>query len=725
MFARFLRRSPATATRTPTVLQMEAVECGAASLAMVLAYHGRYVPLEELRIQCGVSRDGSKASNVLKAARGYGLAAKGYRKEPAALRSMPLPLVVFWNFNHFLVVEGFGDGEVFLNDPAGGRRRVSDEEFDQSFTGVVLTFERTPGFVPGGERPSVLAALRRRFEGMGAAIAFLVLAGVAMVLPGLLVPAFSGIFVDHVLVAGRHGWLKPLLLGMALTAAMRAALTWLEQYYLLRTQTRLALAGASRFLWHLLHLPVEFYAQRSAGEIGARVALNDRVAHLLSGDLARAVLNMITALFFVALMLAVDAGLAAIVVAFAAANLLVFRATAGRAKELSQRLAIDEGKMMGAAVNGLMSIETLKASGAESDFFARWAGYQARYLGSMQESLRVMLPLRVLPGVLDAVAVVVVLGVGALRVIDGAFTLGTLIAFQTLAASFMAPIKQLAGLGSQLQEAHGDMNRLDDVARYTPDRWASGTPLSSPDPGPRFAGAVTLEGVSFGYSRAEEPLLQDFTLSIRPGQRIAIVGGSGSGKSTVAKLVMGLYQPWTGRVLFDGRPREAYSRDEFAASVAMVDQDIALFSGTIRDNLTLWDPGASDEDLVRAATDACIHDFILSRPGGYDHVLEEGGRNMSGGQRQRLEIARALVGNPSVLVLDEATSALDPATEQEIERNLRRRGCTCIVVAHRLSAVRDCDDILVLARGQLRERGDHEALMEIPDGVYRRLVAME
>lgn len=725
MFAKLLRRPSSAHARTPTVLQMEAVECGAASLAMVLAYHGRYVPLEELRIQCGVSRDGSKASNVLKAARGHGLAAKGYRKEPAALRAMPLPLVVFWNFNHFLVVEGFGDGEVFLNDPAGGRRRVSDDEFDQSFTGVVLTFERTPDFRPGGERPSVLAALRRRFDGMGAAVAFLVLAGVAMVLPGLLVPAFSGIFVDHVLVAGKHGWLKPLLLGMVLTAAMRAALTWLEQYYLLRTQTRLALAGASRFLWHLLHLPVEFYAQRSAGEIGARVALNDRVAHLLSGDLAKAVLNIITAVFFVALMLAVDAGLTAIVVAFAAANLLVFRATAARAQELSQRLAIDEGKMMGAAVNGLMSMETLKASGAESDFFARWAGYQARYLGSMQESLRVMLPLRVLPGVLDSAAVVLVLGVGALRVIDGGFTLGTLIAFQTLAASFMAPIKQLAALGSQLQEAHGDMNRLDDVARYAPDAWATGTPLSTPDPGPRFAGSITLEDVSFGYSRAEEPLLQAFSLSIRPGQRIAIVGGSGSGKSTVAKLVMGLYQPWSGRVLFDGRPREGYSRDEFAASVAMVDQDIALFSGTIRDNLALWDPGASDEDIVRAAIDACIHDFILSRPGGYEHVLEEGGRNMSGGQRQRLEIARALVGNPSVLVLDEATSALDPATEQEIERNLRRRGCTCIVVAHRLSAVRDCDDILVLARGQLRERGTHAALMDIPDGIYRRLVGME
>jgi NHLM bacteriocin system ABC transporter peptidase/ATP-binding protein len=723
--AGLLRPGARHRVRTPTVLQMEAVECGAASLAMVLAWHGRYVPLEELRILCGVSRDGSKASNVLKAARSFGLAAKGFRKEPEALRSMPLPMIVFWNFNHFVVVDGFGEGKVFLNDPGCGRRTVSDEEFDQSFTGVVLTFEATPEFTRGGEKPSVVGALKRRFHGLGPAVAFLVLAGLAMVLPGLLVPAFSGMFVDHVLVGGKHTWLKPLLLGMALTAALRAALTWLEQYYLLRTQTRIALSGASQFLWHLLHLPVEFYAQRSAGEIGARVALNDRVAQLLSGDLAKAALNVLTAVFFIALMLAVDTGLTAIVLVFAVLNLVVFRLTATKARELSQRVAIDEGKMMGAAVNGLMSMETLKASGAESDFFGRWAGYQAKYLSSMQESLRVMLPLRVLPGALDTLAAVLVLGAGALSVIHGQFSVGTLIAFQTLAASFMKPIKELAGLGSQLQEAHGDMNRLDDVARYAPDAWATRTALAGGEPRPRFDGAVTLDRVTFGYSRAEEPLLQDFSLTLRPGERVAIVGGSGSGKSTVAKLVMGLYQPWRGQVLFDGQPREAYSRYEFASSVAMVDQDVALFSGTIRDNLSLWDPGVSDEDLVRAASDACIHEFILSRPGGYDHVLEEGGRNMSGGQRQRLEIARALVGNPRVLVLDEATSALDPATEQAIESNLRRRGCTCVIVAHRLSAVRDCDEIVVLSHGQLAERGTHEALMGKPGGAYHRLVSME
>lgn len=704
---------------------MEAVECGAASLGMVLAWYGRFVPLEELRVRCGVSRDGSKASNILKAARAFGLAAKGYKKEPAELRQIRLPVIVFWNFNHFVVVDAFGEDKVYLNDPAYGRREVSAEEFDQSFTGVVLTFEPTDEFAPGGEPPSVIAALKRRFTNLRPALVYLVLTGLALVIPGLLIPTFAGMFVDRILVDGMHSWLKPLLLGMVLTAILRAGLTWLEQYYLLRTQTKIALATASKFFWHLLHLPVEFYSQRSAGEIGARVSLNDQVAELLSGDLAQALLSIMTAVFFIGLMLYVDVGLTAISLVFAAANLWALKLISERARDLGQRVAVERGKLDGTAINGLLTMETLKASGGESDFFAKWAGHQTKYLNVMQESARIMLPLQVLPAALTAIANILILGIGSLRVIEGDFSVGTLVAFQSLAASFMAPVGRLAGLGAKLQEAHGNMNRLDDVMHYTPDAWATKTPLVSESPNAKLKGLVEVQGATFGYSRAEAPLLLDFSLTLRPGERVAIVGASGCGKSTIAKLVMGLYQPWSGDVLFDGKPREAYSRYEFASSVSMVDQDISLFEGTIRHNITLWDKSIPEPDIIRAAHDACIHDFIVSCPGGYDHLLDEGGRNMSGGQRQRLEICRALATNPRILVLDEATSALDPATEKQIEDNLRRRGCTCLVIAHRLSAIRDCDRIVVLSAGRMVEQGTHQSLMAQKSGWYRRLIAEE
>ncbi|MEI6414471.1 MAG: NHLP family bacteriocin export ABC transporter peptidase/permease/ATPase subunit [Pseudomonadota bacterium] len=714
--------------RTPTILQMEAVECGAACLAMVLGYHGRFVSLEELRLLCGVTRDGSKASNLIKAAESFGMIARGFRKEPAGLRTVPLPAILFWNFNHFVVLEGFSQsqGQAYLNDPALGPRVVDEVEFDESFTGVVLTFQPGPDFKPGGSRYSVIAALRRRFHGLHTAIAYLILVGLALVVPGLIIPIFSSVFVDQFLVGGQTGWLRPLVTGMFLTALLRMALTWLESYYLLRVETHIALSSASRFFWHVLRLPVAFYTQRSPGEISGRVGLNDRVASLLSGDLARAWLSVTTLVFFALLMALYNLPLTLLSIAVLSLNLLALQLMARRSKELSQRLSIDGGKLMAALMNGLQIMETVKASGGEAELFSRWTGYQAKYLLSEQAIAQVALWLGAIPGFLTSLNNLLILGVGGLLVVDGQLSLGQLVAFQSLATSFMGPVNSLVELGYKLQEATGDMKRLDDVMQYPLDPWLARPPLGDAPDGeavPKLDGLVELHDVEFGYSRTDPPLICEIRLTLRPGERIAVVGPSGCGKSTLSKLVMGLYEPWRGEILFDGQPRAAFGRYVFSNSVAMVDQDIVLFEGSVRDNLTLWDPSIAEADLLRAAKDACIDEVIQARPGGFDAPVEGSGHNFSGGQRQRLEIARALAGNPCVLVLDEATSAIDPATEQAIDANLRRRGCACLVIAHRLSTIRDADEILVMDCGRIVERGTHESLSRIENGFYWTLLS--
>ncbi len=719
--------------RTPTILQMEAVECGAASLAIVLGYFGRLVPLEELRVECGVSRDGSKASNVLKAARKYGLVAKGFKKEPADLKSMPVPMIVHWNFNHFLVLEGFQDGKAFLSDPASGPKAVSEEEFDQSFTGVALTFERGADFTPGGESTGLVGPLRRRLRGLAPALAYAVLAGVALLIPGLVAPTFTKVFIDEVLVKGLTSWLRPLLLLMGITAAVTFVLTALQQHYLIRFENRLSLGTSSRFFWHTLRLPVEFFTQRYAGEIGNRVAINDKIAKLLSGDLATTALNFMVIAMYALLMLQYDVVLSFVSLVTAVANMAALRWVSSRRTVLSQRLQQDRGKLMGAAMGGLQTIETLKAGGSESDFFARWSGYQAKVLNGFQELQLTTQFLSAVPPFLMAVNTALILGVGGLRVMDGHLTMGMLVAFQSLMLAFLSPVNRLVSLGGQLQEVKGDLTRLDDVLRAKTDPGLVDAPAETEAARApavftgrsRLDGYLELRDVSFGYSRLDPPLIENFGLSLRPGNRVALVGGSGSGKSTVAKLVAGLYEPWSGEILFDGMPRRAIPRQVLINSVAVVDQDISMFEGSIRENLTLWDRTVPDNHMVEAAKDAAIHDDLTARVGGYGAPLEEGGRNFSGGQRQRMEIARALVLNPRILVLDEATSALDPTTEKQIDENLRRRGCTCLIVAHRLSTIRDCDEIIVLSKGKVVQRGTHEQMAAQAGEPYARLIASE
>ncbi len=691
---------------------------------MVLGYYGAWVSLEELRLACGVTRDGSKASNLLKAARNYGLSAKGFKKEPADLASLPVPSIIHWNFNHYLVFEGSRRGKVYLNDPASGPRVVSQAELDASYTGVVLAFEPTPEFQKRGSKPSAFRAIRARLAGSEAGLSFVILASLLMVIPGIAIAGFAKIFIDNILIAEDEDWLVPLVLCVLGAALFQGVLTWLQQKYLLRLESRLALSMASKFFWRLLHLPMSFFQQRHVGDLSDRMAANDRVAALVSGQFATNVMNLTTVVFYAAAIAAFDGMLGFIAVAMASLNVLTLRAVNRSREDNSRALLSEGGKLMGATVASIRSAETLKASGMEDDSFTKWAGYQAKMLERQRMLGLSTAALTASPALMSSLTTAAILGVGGFRVMEGALSIGAIVAIQTLMAKFNKPIAGLVDLGGQIQRIKGDFARLDDISAYPLER------PRGPHEGTSWTGPATLSGkleirdVSFGYSALEPPLLDGVSIDINPGARIAIVGGSGSGKSTLGRLIVGTLTPWEGEILLDGIPAVETPPALFADTVSYVDQDVFLFAGTVRDNLTLWTNTISEVSLTRALKDALVHDEVMGRSGRLDSRVDEGGVNFSGGQRQRLEIARALVGEPRILVLDEATAALDPVMEKQIDDNLRRRGCTCVIIAHRLSTIRDCDEIIVLKRGRIVERGTHDALMAA-DGEYRRLIGSE
>ena len=726
---------PRTRVKVPSVLQMEETECGAAALGMILAHYGRYVPLEELRTACGVSRDGSKASAMLAAARSYGLVAKGFRRPFEKLGECELPAILFWRFSHWVVLEGFHRGQVIINDPADGRRTVALSEVEQAYSGISLQFTPGPEFEPGGTRQSWVKDLRDRV--LPAKLGFILagIAGLFLVVPGILLPLFTTVFVNDVISSPSPTNLGNLLTAVAVVALLMGLLTLVQQMFLARLQTRLTVSGSFKLVDHLLHLPVQFFTQRFPGVLVGRMDQIDSITALLAGPLVTAAVSLVGLLVYTGVMLLYSPLLTAIGILAAALNIVALAYVSKRRDAANQLQLREESRLSGLGMSTVSAIESIKTTGAEDSAFERWAGFQARYLAANQDMGRLTNLLSVVPTTLSSLTTVLVLTIGGLQVMSGMLTLGILVGFQSLMSSFLTPISDIVNLANQAQTAQGQLVQLNDVLSNAPDEQfakaaTGGVAAASVSAGvgvsanTRLAGALELRNVEFGYARTQKPVISDFSLRIAPGQRVALVGGTGSGKSTIVRLIMGLYEPWTGEVLFDGRPRSAWQRELITTSVSFVDQRIMLFEGTIADNLSLWDRTLPHEELIRAATDAAIHDDIVGRSGGYESHVAESGRNFSGGQRQRMEIARALTLDPSIIVLDEATSALDSETEARIDRNLRRRGVTTLIVAHRLSTIRDCDEIIVLDAGRIVARGTHDELLAA-GGLYTSLVAAE
>lgn len=704
--------------RVPVILQQELVECGAACLAMVLAFHGRWVPLEELRRQCGVSRDGSNAADILRAAREYGLEARGDRREVGELaRLAGNPAIVYWNFNHMVVLAGVSARGVHLVDPASGRRVVSHEEFDRSYTGVVLTFDRDDAFVRAGHRPSVVAGLMTHMTGAWGAFAFVIAMTSLLIVPGVFVPAMVKLLVDRVLGGAGGISTTPLIAFLGFALVLNAVMTWLQQAYILRMQSFIALSTGASLMHRMFRLSAVFFARRFTGDLAGRVQSVGRVAAVLSNVLSTNVVALLCVIAYGLVMLTYSPLLTAVAVASALLGLGVGIAGWPMRRETSRLLAKAQARMNAVAIHGLQGIESIKACGAERDLFDRWSGAHARLTTLQQRLAGGNAMLGALPPAISALGGHVVLCAAAIQVIQGRFTVGELVAFQALLGAFQAPLRTVLAANAAFPQASGDMTRIEDVFDYEvePDE-----PLTVT--APKLSGRLEFRNVTFGYAPLAPPLIDGLSFVVEPGRRVGLVGRSGSGKSTVIRLACGMYAPWSGQVLLDGVPIGQIDPVVRASSLSLVAQEIFMFSGTLRDNLCLWDTSRTAEALDKATADAAIARTILERPGAYDCEVVEQGANFSGGERQRLEIARALVSDPTLLLLDEATSALDPVTEAAIDARIRQRECACLLVAHRLSTIRDSDEIIVLRRGKAIERGTHDQLMR-EGGEYADLIA--
>ncbi len=712
--------------KVPVVMQMEALECGAAALTMILAYYGKWLPLERVRADCGVSRDGSNARNIIKAARSYGLIAKGYKYEPEKLKEKgAFPCIIHWNFNHFVVLCGFRGNKAVINDPAKGNYTVSAETFDQSFTGICLMFEPTEAFERGGKPKSVLSFAKKRLVGASVALTFVVLTTIITSLIGVIQPVFSRVFVDRLLTGENPDWFYPFFGLFAGVGILQLAVAFIEARSMWKIEGKLAAVGDSTFMWKVLRMPMEFFSQRMAGDIQQRQKANGMIASTLVNTFAPLVLNTAMMIFYLVVMVRYSWILTLIGIASIILNVFMSRVISKKRVNITRVQMRDEGKLASATVAGIEMIETIKASGAENGYFEKWAGYQASVNTQQVRYERLNQYLGLVPSLIVSLANVAVLVLGVWLTMQGSFSVGMVMAFQGFLASFTQPAMTLITAGQTIQEMRTEMERVEDVMEYPVDENCEReSTLDENAEYGKLSGNLEMKNVTFGYSRLAEPLIENFNLTLTPGSRVAFVGGSGCGKSTLSKLISGLYQPWSGQILFDGKPIKDIDRSVFTGSLAVVDQDIILFEDTVRNNIKMWDNSIEDFEMILAAKDAQLHSDIMQRDGGYDYVITEGGKDFSGGQRQRMEIARVLAQDPTLIIMDEATSALDAQTEYEVVKSIKDRGITCIVVAHRLSTIRDCDEIIVLDQGKVVERGTHDELYK-KGGYYTQLVSNE
>ena len=721
-------RQPITkgAVKVPVVMQMEALECGAASLCMLMAYYDKWIPLEQVRKDCGVSRDGSKASNILKAARSYGFRAKGYRFEPEQLRAQgKFPCIVHWEFNHFVVCNGFKGNKVYLNDPAKGSYTVSMERFDEGFTGVCLLIEPDEGFTPSGKPKSIAEFARKRLQGARAAMIFVIVTTVIASLIGILTAGFTRVFLDELLTGRQPAWFVPFLIGLGLLTLIQLAAAWIKAIYSLRLNGKMAVVGNSSYMWKVLRLPMEFFSQRLAGDIQQRKASNETLAGEIVNTLAPLVIQSVMMLFYLIVMIRYSWLLSLVGILSVLLQLLVSQIISKKRVNITRVMMRDKGKLAAATVSGIEMIETVKASGAENGYFEKWSGYQASVNTQNVRFQKINQYLGIVPELIAGVLNSAVLILGVWLIMQGRFSVGMVMAFQGFLASFLSPAQQFIAASQQMQEMRTGMERIEDVMEYPEDE-ALSTEAEQAEKGSyaKLSGSLVMKNVTFGYSRLAPPLIENFNLELKQGQRVAFIGASGCGKSTLAKLISGLYQPWSGEILFDGKPISGIDRSVFTGSVAVVDQDIILFEDTIANNIKMWDNSIEDFEVILAARDAQIHEDIMQREGGYQYQITEGGKDFSGGQRQRMEIARVLAQDPTMIIMDEATSALDAKTEYDVVRSIKDRGISCVVIAHRLSTIRDCDEIIVMDHGKVVERGTHDELIAA-NGVYKTLVTSE
>lgn len=732
----YFREADNKCVKTPVVIQMEALECGAAALCMVLGYFGINVPLEQLRVECGVSSNGTNALNVVKIARKYGLEVKALRCEIPELKDKKFPAIIFWNFNHFVTLEGIHKNKVYINDPAYGRKTVSWEDFDEAFTGVVLTFEKSENTQKIKKEKTAIQVIIEHIKNIAQSkdtsktMIFLGVFNFYLFLAGLITPCFQRFFTDQILVQRLTGQFKPLVLAMLLQMIILVLLNFIKFRFSMRFGINLAVRQSTSFIKKIFRLPMEFFTQRIPGEISQRIDMAENISEFLSSKAMSFFVEMFSIVFYLTIMFIYDRILTLTCLVSLSVNYGLYYAMKNSLNTNSIKLSQEQCKLGGQVMSGISMIETLKANGLENDFFDNWSGQQAKYSLEYQKSSKLSMIIETIPGFISNITRIMVLVVGAFKIINGSMTIGMLMAFQIISENFSTSISMVMNLLKNYHQINAEINRIDDVMNY-PDAKRFFDDFNSPEEvekrmsqfGEKLSGNVELKNISFGYVPLKPPFIKDFSLTLSPGKKISFVGATGCGKSTLGKIICSLYSVWDGEVLFDGKPVSEIPRKVYSNSIGCVDQDIFLFEGSVKDNLTMWDETISDEDIVRACKDACIHDVISERPSGYYSKVEEGGMNFSGGQRQRLEIARALCRNPSILVLDEATSALDAVTERKIEENLSKRGCACIIIAHRLSTIRDCDEIIVFHKGEVKERGTHRKLLK-KNGWYKMLVAM-
>ena len=711
--------------KVPVVMQMEATECGAACLDMILAYYGKWIALEEMRVKCGVSRNGSNAKNILIAARREGLDAKGYRFEPDELESMgTFPCIVFWEFNHFIVVNGFKGKYVYINDPARGNIRISRSQFDDGFTGVTLMFEPGEDFKASGHKKNMFEFAAGRLSGTKEALFLTAVTSICVSLLTIIISAYSRFFIDNLLTGRNDKLLLPTVISLSVVSAAYIMVLGIRTLSAFRIEGKFATVGASSFMWKILHLPMEFFNQRLAGDIQQRKNTNEQIANTLINTFAPLALDIAMMIFYLFVMLRYSVLLSVIGIAAVCINIFVSRIVSDKRVNITRVMTRDNGKLYSATVGGVEMIESIKACGSENGYFERWSGYQASVNNQTVRFIKLDETFGLIPSVVNSVTSIIIVVSGIYLTISGSFSVGMLIAFQGFLSSFMTPAETLTQAGQMIQEMRTDMERIEDVMKYPDDKVFGYHAEEDTEEYTKLSGNIEIKNLKFGYSILQEPLIDGFNLSLKQGQSVAFVGATGCGKSTLSKLISGLYKPWDGEIFFDGKSIDKIDRNVFTGSVAVVDQNIILFEDTIANNIKMWDKSIEDFEMILAARDAQIHEMIMKRKDGYDYKLHEGGNDLSGGERQRLEIARVLAQDPTIVIMDEATSALDAETEKAVVKAIKDRGITTIVIAHRLSTVRNCDEIIVLDKGKVIERGSHDELIA-KNGKYRELVTNE